>query len=80
MIADQNLVLRLQMSGVKLSLPHMSPYRVQIKFNFALLFSGRTNVDRIRRPPNAFMIFCKEKRSEFASRYPEDTNKEISKR
>jgi hypothetical protein len=58
----------------------MSPYVVQTTFNFLSLFSRRNNVDRTPRPPNAFMIFCKEKRKEFASRYPEDTNEEISRR
>jgi hypothetical protein len=58
----------------------MSPYVVQTIFNFLSLFSRRNNVDRTPRPLNAFMLSCKEKRKEFASRYPEDPNKEISRR
>lgn len=35
---------------------------------------------KIRRPPNAFMIYANENRKILAHQYPADSNKEISKK
>jgi hypothetical protein len=47
--------------------------------NIVFFFPETNNVNKVKRPPNAFMLYCKEKRREMASLFPEDGNKNISK-
>jgi len=54
-------------------------------FTFIILFSGADKTKcpknvKIKRPPNAFLVFAKEMRRTVSFLYPQDNNKHISKR
>ena len=79
LVTDLHLVPRSRMSGAAPPLLHAASSHTQIQMWFYYIFSGTKRGDKISRPPNAFMVFCKEKRRELAAQCPEDTNKDISK-
>jgi hypothetical protein len=48
-------------------------------FNFIVLYLQTKTVEKVLRPPNAFMAFCRERCHVVASQNPKDNKMDISK-